>query len=174
MFTIPQCPLAGINSNKIGKKLNLGLTCAAMSCRAIMLLFPVHLGTHLPASQDPGECRDRQPPCLWPPRGREADKQHVIWACQHGICHFFSVFFFFFFSLICPHSRKKELLSLGPLCPLCKGRKRHVRNSNRLWGSQHLGGALCLKWSPKITRTAKGEKLIRIINWFPSPSALET
>lgn len=166
----------GTLSNKIGKKLSLGLSCAcaALGCRAIMLFFPVQLGTHLPVSLGPGECRDRQPPCLWPLRGTEADKHHVIWACQCGICHFPLSSFFFFFPLICPHFRKKESLSLGPFCPLCKGRKRHVRNSNRLWGSQHLGGALCLKWSPKITRTAKGEKLIRIINWFPSPSALET
>lgn len=163
----------GTHSKKTGKKLNLGLTCADTNCIAVMLLFPEHPGTHLPVYPGPREGRDRQPPCIWPPRDTEADKNHVIWACQRGICNFsLSSFFFFFF--ICPHFRKKESLSLGPFCPLCQGRKRHVRNSNRLWGGQHLGGALCLKWSPKITRTAKGEKLIRIISWFPSPSALET
>lgn len=105
-----------------------------------------------------------------PLRGTEAGKRHVIWACQCGICYLSLLFF----SLICPHFGKKESLSLGLFCYLCKGRKRHVGNSDRLWGVQHLGGALCLKWSPKITRTTKGEKFIRIINWFPSPSALET
>lgn len=138
---------------------------------AIMLLFSVQPGTHLPVSQRPGERRDWQPPCLWPLRGTEAGKHHVIWACRHGICYFS---FLFFSPLVCPHFRKKESLSLGLFCPFCKGRKRHIGNSNRLWGGQHLGGALCLKWSPKITRTTKGEKLIRIINCFPSPSALET
>lgn len=63
---------------------------------------------------------------------------------------------------------------MGLFCPLCKERERQIGNSDGFWGSQHLGGALCLKWSPKITRSTKGEKLIRIINWFPSPSASET
>lgn len=87
-----------------------------------------------------------------------------------GITYFSLTFFFFFdLSLL----QEAGIILVG-FCPLCKGRKRHVENSSRLWGSQHLGGALFLKWSPKITRTAKGEKFITIINWFPSPNALET
>lgn len=133
----------------------------------------VYSGTHLPVSQGTSKCRNGQPPCLCPLRGTEADTHHVMWACQWGDV-IFPCHYYYFFSLFDLSSFQEAGIILVGFCPLCEGRKRHVGNSSRLWGSQHLGGALSLKWSPKITRTAKGEKLIRIINWFPSPNALET
>lgn len=56
---------------KIGKKLNLSPNCSATSCRASILLFPVHPDTHLTVSQALMSSETGTRPCLWPPRGTE-------------------------------------------------------------------------------------------------------